>query len=125
MYMVGVANYVPDYSVLSSNTCSNYGGCSICPVTNQCLSNCEYLEYPDATKTTATCIACHANCTDGCVKGEHCSLCDDGECETCDNFDPSPTSTCSTCYGTGHTSFSGLDCICDDVTKIWFSDVHD
>ena len=122
--MIGINNYVQDYTTLMTATCVNYGGCAQCPAaTGECLSNCEFLEYPDATKTTATCVACHADCVKGCVKGEHCGLCDDGECEICPNF--SSTASCVSCYSTGHTSLSGSDCVCDDTSKIWFSDVHD
>ena len=89
IYYVRVANYVTSSSITTAcgTPGSNYGGCSHCPTSvGDCLSNCEYDEYPRLDRSDAVCTTCHANCQNSCVRSEHCSLCYDRECEICDKF---------------------------------------
>ena len=122
MYFVATSNYefdsiVSDIEVLYSTTCSNFGGCSICPLDNNCLSECEYDTAPDHLKVASTCdISCDSDCLDdqdcGCVRaGSSCNKCYDYHCTDCVNWEQGNCTTCEATITSGSVNVSG-DCDC-------------
>ena len=115
MYQMGWANKDITYTDVYKTSGCTRNCTNFCPASSsQCLSDCEYLEWPeyDALTNVGSCNACHASCTTGCTRDDHCSFCIDGECEQCTNFELG--ATCSQCY-TGITDSSGtVDCVCND-----------
>ena len=120
IYETPIANYLVDINTLYDTTCSGYGGCALCPLSQQCLSLCSISDYPDPSKLTDTCTPCanDANCDRGCVRSYSCTLCHDPECLDCANFDED--SSCSACQP--GTSFTADGCECDSGS--WYSDIH-
>ena len=120
IYEYAISNYVITPSSYFSSSCTGYSGCTSCPLTNSCLSTCDIDQYPISD---GTCGPCYSTCTQGCVTQEHCGLCDDRECQNCDDF--TVGATCANCYPT-HTSVSGGECKCNDLTnEKWYSDISD
>jgi hypothetical protein len=106
IYEFALSNYVVVISTLFTNQCVG-PVCDICPDTTTCpISACDIDKYPTAT---GGCGACDGSCSYGCVRQEHCSLCDDRECENCDNF--TSTATCASCYAT-KTAVNAGECKC-------------
>ena len=91
--------------ITTSVTCPN--GCTVCPMggcfgsLGECVSNCDLNQFlPD-------CESCPLECSDGCVRAENCSPCEDDECEICSGFG---ADQCTQCIDNA----SGTDdCECD------------
>ena len=121
LYEIGVSNYRITLSDFYKTSCTSYGAtCSACPDSTTCLANCDLDQYPDRSKTTATCSACDASCSSGCVREHHCGLCEDTECQHCDGF--TTGATCSACYPTV-TQEPLSDCTCVGADMIFYSSV--
>ena len=71
----------------TSYTCSE-DFCSICPVSGNCLWECEIDELFDGTSCVScpTCEDPHVNAWDGCVDEVDCNLCYNKLCTTCSDF---------------------------------------
>ncbi|CAG9335149.1 unnamed protein product [Blepharisma stoltei] len=89
-----------------SSSCNT--GCSVCPLNNQCLSECDFDKYPDS------CIACLAGCNQGCVSDLTCRLCRDKECYSCTTF----SGECASCIT---NAYKPVDhCVCN-TNAVWVS----
>jgi len=121
MYFVATSNYefdniVNDIQTLYSTTCSNFNGCAVCPLDNNCLSLCEYDEAPDHLRVATTCdVSCHSDCLDdqdcGCVRaGSSCNKCYDYHCTSCSDWEQGSCTDCEADITTG-TVTTG-DCTC-------------
>jgi hypothetical protein len=67
IYEVGISNYIFDLADVfdTDKDCSGYGGCDNCTEAGDCLSECEFNEYPISD---GSCGSCQNSCNDGCVR---------------------------------------------------------
>ena len=97
---------LPNINTLVSTMC---GDCEVCLPGQGCFSNCnitQYLEYG--------CTDCMQNCTNGCVRGSDCNLCQDPNCRDCLSFS---SSSCTTCIGGYAMQSSG--CVSCNTTQFF------
>ena len=79
------------------------GGCSLCPITGNCLTNCGLAYY-----YSQQCQPCSDACGGGCVRAADCNLCYDRLCYRCGDY----TATgCTQCVD--GASFVGGVCQCN------------
>ena len=111
------------------NECEGEIYCDTCPHTEEdgtgrthCVLECGFDEYADPLGLT--CEKCLPECTDGCLRGTDCGLCEDQLCQTCS--DPAVCDVCKygqpltdPCECPERTYQNLLDCLpCNDACLV-------
>ena len=110
-------------------------GCSHCPLSGICLSECNVTQID-----SSPCGTCFSNCTEGCVRTTDCYLCSDPLCYSCTGFSSSclqaklnaqiilgiiscidgsfknATNDCQACHPSCSTCIAGLETNCTGCT---------
>ena len=85
--------------LISSSCTSNPGSCEVCPLSGECISDCEYNQ-------DLNCRDCKAMCST-CREAQVCNLCEDKICQECESYG---TSLCVKCKP--NASFVAERCVC-------------
>lgn len=107
-YIQSMTVWNTDQSLTGEVSSSCTGGCTICPITGTCLTDCGVEYY-----YSSSCTNCKSACTEGCVRGEDCNLCYDRLCEFCGDY---TSSGCTKCVD-GASFVSGV-CQCTSGTSM-------
>ncbi|CAG9314446.1 unnamed protein product [Blepharisma stoltei] len=106
-YIWNLQVYNDDSHAIADWATSGCGsGCSQCPASLTCLSDCSLSTYP------TSCTPCKTGCSHGCVGGLTCRLCKAKECLSCNTF----SGACLSCIP--NASLSGTVCQCN-ANALW------
>ena len=94
---------ITDFSSEYSITCS---GCSVCPISQTCISACA---ANTLTPSCAACLSCGSTLT--CVSSSTCNLCSDLKCEKCKDYTATGCTQCK--VNAGFSAGIGSACMCD------------
>ena len=90
------------YNTLLTTITSSLQQCTS-TIESNCLWNCDLSHY----WSTTSCLSCKSGCTEGCIGGTYCNLCNDPICSECTEF----YGTCNECKS--NAALVGGNCECN------------
>ena len=87
IYRLSIHSNKPDYYVRSRYYCEGY-------LVYHCLVDCDIQEYHSGPGVK-DCGLCHTSCSQGCLRNDSCSLCNDPLCYECSDYNSTTCENCS------------------------------